>query len=637
MGSNVAVAKPMAPQPSPPGRKPSFRRAFLPFWVALVFGILIMARDYHARHSILTRLAVKVTVDGKEPEQGFSVTVNGARQSLNSPLPMGSVEIGIHAPDSEPKSQSRFVWYGVTDLGSVNLLGSRGSLEAKVVPTPDIYELAGKRGSWTNTTGSFLDLPVGRYELVSRFGSLIERTRVEVERNRTSRVDVAAKIGSLELSSDPPEGAFELMSPATESFVGAFPAKYTRLLEGEYRLVAKRPGYERKLELRVRRNETNRVVVKFVYGSAQITTTPAGATVFWAGKEQGKTPMAWTNRMPGTYQIGIELDGHDTRFVEVKVDDEATAKVDVTLVNTRYREAMEGARVNLENNRFERAAQFLDAALLAQPGDAAAAKLLPETRARGARARAEELAQRGEFDAALSALDSALKAFPGEPLTMALQQRIRSSKTQTSEKREARFQQLMAEARSMASWQDFNGALTLLDEAKQILPNEAEITLLEASLRKDQTKLVAELARKRSQDGLEARRNESNTAFELALRSEKDARSSPASIYKTSKSATEVRTALERLGKRDASFKIRELNPSSPDMFTAKLGEISPGATVGQYFRIGVTTYEEGNTQVLVKLIAYTGGSSETNVVLLQKHLERFRTTLAPLLSNDFE
>ena len=175
----------------------------------------------------------------------------------------------------------------------------------------------------------------------------------------------------------------------------------------------------------------------------------------------------------------------------------------------------------------------------------------------------------------------------------------------------------------MASSQDFNGALALLGEAKKILPNEPQIMPLETSFRKDQAKLLVELARKRSQDGMEARRNESNTAFELALRSEKDARSSPTSIYKTSKSATEVRTALEQLGKRDASFKLRELKPSSPDMFTVKLGEISPEATRGQCFCIGVTTYDEGDTQVLVKLI-----SPETNVVLLHRAIQL--TTVPP-------
>ncbi len=641
MGSNVTVEKPMAPQPSSPGRKPSFRRAFLPLWVALVFGILIMARDYHLRHSILTRLAVKVTVDGKEPEQGFSVTVNGASQSLYAPLPMGSVEIGIHAPESEPKSYSRFVWYGVTDLGSVNLSGSRGSLEARVLPTPDIYELAGKRGNWTNTTGSFLDLPVGRYELVSRFGSLIERTRVQVDRNRTSRIDVAAKIGSLELSSDPPEGAFELLSPATESLVGTFPATYARLPEGEYRLVAKRTGYERKLELRVRRNETNRVVVKFVYGAAQIISTPAGATVSWAGTEKGKTPLSWTNLVPGTYQIGIELEGYDSRFVEMKVDDEAPSKVGVTLVNTRYREAMEGARLNLENNRFERAAQFLDAALLAQPGDAAAAKLLPIARAGGLRSRAEELADRGEFEAALSALDSALTNVPDDPATRALQGKIKlkalSAKNEIAQQQiETRFQKLMTQAKSAVTRQEFDIALALLSSAKKDFPDRSEIVELEAAARRGLAKRIEESPEKKRQNAIEALERQIKDAWQRSLSGEKDAKLYPVQRWKTSKSGEEVLAVVQKLGRIDETCKVSELTTGSTEVFTAKMGDVNPSTREGNYVRIGVVDYGGGNTEIEVMVIGYwltgNGVRPEPPGEHLQRRAERMRSDLAKFL-----
>ena len=139
-----------------------------------------MSVDYHLRHAPQTRLSVEVTVEGKRPEADFSVYVSGQLQNLRYPVPIGYRRIFISAPDCEPNIQNRFIWYGVNDLGSVDLPRSTGSVIGRILPTPDSYELSGRYGSWTNESGSFTNVPVGRYQMVSRFGSLFERVEMRI-------------------------------------------------------------------------------------------------------------------------------------------------------------------------------------------------------------------------------------------------------------------------------------------------------------------------------------------------------------------------------------------------------------------------------------------------------------------------
>ncbi len=625
----------MATQPLLAARKPSFWRAFLPFWITLLWGSMLLSRDYHIRHAALTRLAVQVTVEGKQPEEEISVEVNGKRQDLYLPVPIGFAKIRVYAQDCESEVRDRFVWYGVTDLGSMDLARSRGSIAASVVPSPDSYELKGKRGNWTNATGFFAEVPVGRYELVGRFGSLIEQAKVEVTRNQTNRVEVAAKIGSLELSAGPVEGEFDLVfNESNEHRVGKFPSKYARLPVGGYRLIAKRPGYERELKLDVRRNETNRFLVKFVFGSAEITTTPAGATILWAQTEKGTTPLTLTNLVPGTYRMEARLEGYDSRNRLVTVEEDAPAKVALALVNTRYREAMESAHQSLDRNQNGRAAKYLEAALVAQPGDAEATKLLPRARARGSQELAELYAQRGNFDAALTELSAALIDLPNDAAITALQEKYRAARVETDQKSlEARYGALMAKAKFEAGRQYFDTALALLGDAKKIAPDKAEIAEWESAFRKDQVKWKAEMAEKERQDQFTA-------AWEEALNGENDRVTFGQQNWKTSKSVAEVKAALERIGSADAASRVSEFTSGSEDVFTAKLGKLVPFVGIGNYVRIGVMKYEEGNTQIVLKVFGYVFGkesatSPDHNVERLNKRAEKLRADLIKQLGTD--
>ncbi len=613
-------------------RRPTIGRAFLPLWIALSWAIAVLAREYHVRHAPLARLQLSVSIEGTKTDQ-FSVEVDGKPHDRFEPLPIGSDTIRIVSPGTEEYRVTRFVGYAPVDLGNVALSRSRGALEAHVLPTPDSFQLSGPLGIWTNGTGFFADVPVGKYDLASRFGALTESAVVEVYRNQTNRVDVAARIGALELSSEPPGGEFDLISDRFRES-GSFPAQYGRLPAGEYQLIAKKPGYERKIGVVVRKNETNRVVVKFVYGTARISTEPAGARVYWSGTLRGVTPLTLTSVVPGTHEFVAKLDGYDDADITITIEGDATATRSITLVNTRYRNSMASARVYLDREQFADAVRSLEEAIAAIPGDAVATGLLTTARHRVAVDRITALATRGNLDEALVVANSALADAPGDPAILALQSKISAEKAQLDKQRAGeRFRQLVDGAKAEGARQNFEKALSLIAEAKRINPGSDEISPLESSFRERQSTALAEQKKREAVAALQA---EAQKAFANSLRNEPNAGVFALQSWKTTKSNAETLAAFQTVGKESLFLKMRELSVSSPALFTAKMGPLIDGPG-GSYFHVGAVTYAEGDTVIFFKHFVYTLNGPQTDASQLQFFLEPFRKKLSAALGGDLK
>jgi len=616
-------------------RKPSFRRAFMPFWIALVFSAIALLFIYHARHRVLTRLAMHVTVEGAEMEEPFLVQIDGQTQRLDSAVPMGSQRIVISARDCEPIVRNHFVWYGVTDLGAVDLVRSRGAIEAVVLPTPDAFELTGNGLRLTNSTGSFPGVIVGRYRLTCRFGDLEERVEAVVTRNQTTPVAWAANVGGLELSADPTEGEFNLVPEGGRGgFRGTFPATIRRLASGDYRLTAKRPGYERALKVQVRPNETNRFVVKFAYGNAQISTKPEGATVLWAGVERGKTPLTLTNLVPGNYRMELRLAGFDTAGGSVVVEPDATAMATHAFVNTRYRESMESARRQLDQGDFERALQSLDAALEAQPGDPVASGLRPGTKARLFRSRATLLAGQGDYEGAQRTLESALRDSPDDKETIELRDALRLKQTQEAKAQfEARVQNVIGQARAAAGRRDFDKAVEYLEEAERLSPADATIGQLQAEIAVERLRNLTPAEAKKQDEDLIEHANQFRTVWAQALRENGSTEVFLTKYWESTKTVRDIRKALQEMGAKTSTFQVSNLSTGSRFYFTAKVGSLKPPIQDGFYFVVGVLARAGGKVDISAKVYAYNpvAGSpvAETNKEVLQERLERLRSRLS--------
>ncbi len=80
----------MKPKNSAAPARPSFARAFLPFWITACLSGLVFCANYHHRHAPLTFLGLQVPADGLQSEEGFTLMINGKPHNPTKPVTLGS-------------------------------------------------------------------------------------------------------------------------------------------------------------------------------------------------------------------------------------------------------------------------------------------------------------------------------------------------------------------------------------------------------------------------------------------------------------------------------------------------------------------------------------------------------------------
>jgi len=222
----------------------TFVRAFAPFWITATLCSVIACYDYHRRHAPLTILQARITVDGAEPEEGFDLVVNDKMAQLGNQITLGSKKVVLSTAYSDPVTLNRFVWYGPNNLGSVDLHRRRLALTVEAKPKPDKIELKSAQGTFTSRDGSFRDLPAARYKATLSYGTLNDVHELQITSRAESTIGMIGRVGAVELSSEPPDGSFELKnSQSLQSWTGEFPQRMALLPAGEYRLSGRRGDY----------------------------------------------------------------------------------------------------------------------------------------------------------------------------------------------------------------------------------------------------------------------------------------------------------------------------------------------------------------------------------------------------------
>lgn len=551
----------------------TFFRAFLPFWITTSISVVIFCTEYHRRHAPLTVLQMHVSVGGQEPEEGFTVKADGEAINLGNPVTLGRKTIVISTPYTKPVVLKHFVWYGPNQLGSFDLERTPVSFHLEVHPKPDQIELHSSFRNVTNATGSFALEPAGRYEATFRYGELTDVQVLRITSNIGSRTALKAAVGAIELSSDPADAKFQLVAARDNTFwSGAFPAAIPRVRAGDYGIVAERGDYRRELSLTVRPDETNRVLVKFIYGATEIITDPPGASVFLGGTEVGRTPLTVTNLVPKQHQLVLSRDGYDTQSLDLRVDENSVAKVNAKLVNTRYRQSVADGRAAADAHRYRDAIKYFEVALAAQPNDAEVMELLPRTKLAALREQAEDLAQRGEFAAATDAVDQSDRLDPNSTITTALREKIARLKTQTELQRaQDNARQAVQNARQAAAEHRFQRALTQISEAKQWAPDLAGLPDAEKEILEAKTRWEIEEAERERSDEILRRRQELEATFVRTLAGDRAPGAFDTGMWQTSKSLEQVRTAIDTITHSGKDLKISgEIKPNGY-LFALKL------------------------------------------------------------------
>lgn len=608
--------------PNAPARL-TFVRAFRPFWITLACSLVFLGWDYHRRHLEETSVTAEVSVEGNAVGPQYDIREGGVLLMLSRPRGVLWREFGVSAKDADPLTTNFFVWYGRNSLGRIDLPRSRGKIELKVSPRPLRYSLKSGVVEYSTPTGFFSNIPAGEYDAEFRYSKeIVEHLPVRVAGNERRAVTVTNQVGVIEIVQKGEPGEFVLERTRGEGrWTGTLPFSSPFVRPGEFRLLARRGEYRIDRSIDVRPGVTNRIEIEFAYGALDISTKPEGAAITLAGKAMGDSPKVLGGLIPGAYTLELRKDGFDPVRIETPVLGNETNRIVRSLVNTRYREAMDRFQGARDRRRFVEAEAALRDALLALPGDAAALKEEPATKLDAVRDRAMRSMERGAFTEAEGYLKEVEALDPGSAATKALWDDLarlqkeaaeasieaeKRRKEEAERERRRKTDVAIAEAKGAASAGDLERARARLSEAKELTPLDPRVKEVEAAIAEAEAKKSAEIARLQLEDQVKNRRSEFCTALERAVAEEKY---SPVSTLKwrTGKSARQVEFACEP--KEGKGMDVYDLSSPREYLSTWRNGRTIPIIGTGVYIRFGAVTLSPGNTEVVALLYSLILGS----------------------------
>ena len=574
---------------SPPSRR-AIAWAFKPFIATVLLSTIVFAREYHNRHAPKTFLAASVVIDGKEPEEGIEVSVDGLPRRFDQPIGIGSHRIEVGNPYAEPVSVKRFIWYGVNDLGRIDLRRAKLDVTLAVATRPDWIELSGSFGRRLSATGRFTNVPAGRYTATLSFDNRPVSTPVRIVRG-ASIVPLIAPIGGVEVTSDQSGVSFELLPHAEgDQINGVLPSKMSWVRPGNYRLIGHRGEYVRESQVTVRAGETNQFKLTFPFGALSIRSEPEGASVIIGGREQGKTPIDFSEVIPGTQLIEVSKGGFDRFSQSIEVAEGRTSTIVAHLTNTTVRELLVRAKEALDRGEYRTARSLLEDAVRADPGDASIKERLESVKPRALREEAGAFASEGKFALAVAKVDEALGILPGDRGLTELRAELLTRRE--SQEREAKA---------------------------------------------DQERRDKELAERRRSEHLAQRKQLFEEMVAQVRNQEPHSSLLPYATWTTGTPANDIISQCQLNGAKDTP--LSELVSPGLNLTSFKLGRLLPLVKWGTYVRIVACTLEEGNTVVWAMGFSYVPGPDGPTPVTKPEStaelLSRTKQYLSKLLGGD--
>jgi tetratricopeptide (TPR) repeat protein len=573
-------------------------------WWSL-FSLILLGWGYHRQNAPKTFLVFPQSVEGKEGD--LQLRLDDAPFDYRSPVPIGWHTLRVEHSDMVSCERKLFVWYGINDLGDLDLRWQRGGLILRVLPEPRRLLLIGPH--WPKemplNSGLTSSVPVGRYVLHAEFSYTSTNAVIVVGAGRTNSVELKAPLGELRLSSKPVDSEYELKGRGVDRR-GTLPQSIDHLPAGSYYLAVWRGSYRKEGTIQIEPLQITESEAVFDYGSARIESEPLGATVSdGRGHEFGKTPLTIGGLEPKRYSYRIELEGYAVAEASVVVSGNATNLVTSTLFSRKYLSSVDLAREELQ--RFlpdlRQAAQKIEEALLERPNDKNALTLKTEINFRQFLRNAEELGEKGDFTHAFEEVASALQLRPDEPRAVTVQEKLRAAKAETEERaKERQFVNLLDQAYRLPFEKKFKEAYALLKQAGEIKTGDPRIGEAQGRIEQQEKEHLARLA--------EIRKRYPREVFANALRSLNDEQLFDPIVLTYQGKGHDVAEAVRRMLAKWGTL-AQDRHPNSdvwlkmtkPYVNVPLLG-IGPGGGKLQFIVvIGQTTDQE--VQVLAKILDY--------------------------------
>ena len=199
-----------------------------------------------------------------------------------------------------------------------------------------------------NSPAEFPDVESGNHKLhVMKPGFDPVDMQVEIAPGATIPViKLFRSKGSLQLTTQPGDAAFELHADGEPDRKGTAPATLADLPTGTYELVAHKDGRELKETVEIKRGEVTTQELVFAWGSVAVTSEPDGAEIFADGKSRGIAPLR-IDLPTGKHQLAAKYQDwpEDTREVTIEHGKDAAADFEFAKGSVKITSAPGGAGV----------------------------------------------------------------------------------------------------------------------------------------------------------------------------------------------------------------------------------------------------------------------------------------------------
>ena len=157
--------------------------------------------------------------------------------------------------------------------------------------------------------------------------------QITVKSGQTATVGAKLSIGggTADFMADPDGATVEINGKDTGLRT---PTRLSALSDGRYRYRLLKPGYEPvegDFEIKNFNNPLIFATMESSSGRFEVTSDPAGATVYVDGQERGVTPMVLEGVDPGLHQVGVRLNGYALLVREVDTSDGSKGLVNARL------------------------------------------------------------------------------------------------------------------------------------------------------------------------------------------------------------------------------------------------------------------------------------------------------------------
>jgi hypothetical protein len=149
-------------------------------------------------------------------------------------------------------------------------------------------------------------------------------------------VQLAPQTGNLSLTTVDGEVTYTLTGPNSYNHAGQLPDKMANLPAGDYQLTVRLADWELPpFAITIHDKDNLQRVIRFPFGTATITTVPAGGTVRNGNSVLGQTPLTLSQLHPGVMNLSVDLPPYNLERFTLTIPDFGNVTKAITLQQGR--------------------------------------------------------------------------------------------------------------------------------------------------------------------------------------------------------------------------------------------------------------------------------------------------------------